>query len=113
MCLFFICPQLSISQSASSLPLVSRQQRRGASSLSVSFLERFSRTGAWLQVIPLVAALLLTAVSRTGSGQEAPSPQLLPNHVPQLVSGQVARYVGVLPEEQKIQLSIVLPLRNQ
>jgi subtilase family serine protease len=29
------------------------------------------------------------------------------------VSGQVAKYIGGLPEEQKIQLSIVLPLRNQ
>jgi uncharacterized membrane protein len=60
-----------------------------------------------------MAALLLPAVSRTGLAQDTPSPQLLRNHVPQLVSGQVARYVGALPEQQKIQLNIVLPLRNQ
>jgi subtilase family serine protease len=29
------------------------------------------------------------------------------------VSGRAARFVEALPEEQKIQLSIVLPLRNQ
>jgi uncharacterized membrane protein len=81
---------------------------------SVSSLP-FSLTGAWLQVIPLIAALLLPAVSRISLAQSTPtpSPQILQRHVPQVVSSHEARYVGSLSEVQKVQLSIILPLRNQ
>ena len=63
--------------------------------------------------IPLVAVFLLPGFSSSAVAQGAPPLQTLRNHVPSLVSGRVARYVGALPEDRKIELSIVLPLRNQ
>jgi subtilase family serine protease len=69
----------------------------------------------WRQVISLAGALVLLAVSRTSSAQmvAAPPLQVLPNHVSKIVNGQSARFLGPLPDSQKMQLSIVLPLRNQ
>ena len=58
--------------------------------------------------VALCAALLFTI-----AGQAQQSPQILHSHVrPAVSSGQAAR-VGSLPATQKMQLSIVLPLRNQ
>jgi subtilase family serine protease len=42
-----------------------------------------------------------------------PPLQVLPNHVSKTVNGQSAPFLGPLPDSQKMQLSIVLPLRNQ
>ena len=69
----------------------------------------------WRQVISLVGTLALLAVSRTSSAQMVTPPplQVLPNHVSKIVNGQSARFLGPLPDSQKMQLSIVLPLRNQ
>jgi subtilase family serine protease len=43
----------------------------------------------------------------------APPLQVLPNQVSKIVNGQSARFLGPLPDSQKMQLTIVLPLRNQ
>lgn len=69
----------------------------------------------WRQVISLAGALALLAVSRPSSAQmvAAPPLQVLPNQVSKIVNGQSARFLGPLPDSQKMQLTIVLPLRNQ
>ncbi|MFZ1084746.1 MAG: protease pro-enzyme activation domain-containing protein [Terracidiphilus sp.] len=56
----------------------------------------------------VVAFLLLTSL-----GQAQQSSQVLHNHVRPAVSNGQAALVGSLPPTQKMQLSIVLPLRNQ
>ena len=68
----------------------------------------------WRQVIATAGLLALLAVSHAGSAQTvAPPLQVLPDHVPQIVNQPGARFLGPLPDTQKMQLSIVLPLRNQ
>lgn len=84
-------------------------------SSSFSLDSRISTRKRWRQVISLAGALALLAVSHTSTAQmvAAPPLQVLANHVPKIVNGQSARFLGTLPDSQKMQLTIVLPLRNQ
>lgn len=47
------------------------------------------------------------------TGQAQQSVQVLHNHVPAAVSSRNAALVGLMPEEQQIHVSIVMPLRNE
>src|SRR6202789_3086488 len=62
-----------------------------------------------------LAALLCaaTSVSVTAQGDAQLSRQVLHSHVRREVSSGRAALVGRLPSAQRMQLSIVLPLRNQ
>lgn len=59
-------------------------------------------------VLYLLASFLLATPS---SAQE--SPQKLHHHVPSVVSNHEAAFLGALPSRQRMQLSMILPLRNQ
>ncbi|MFY9747031.1 MAG: protease pro-enzyme activation domain-containing protein, partial [Acidobacteriaceae bacterium] len=58
----------------------------------------------------LLAALTICG---TGAGHAQQSRQVLHNHVNPAVTGGQAALMGPLPSEQRMQVSIVLPLRNQ
>lgn len=65
-------------------------------------------------LVSLAAALALLAISRAGSAQTAAPPlQVLANHVPQVVRQGSVQFLRQLPDDQKIDLTIILPLRNQ
>jgi len=68
----------------------------------------FSRPEMRSTLVALCAALLFTIL-----GQAQQSPQVLHHHVRPAVSSGQAALVGRVPATQKMQLSIVLPLRNQ
>lgn len=82
------------------------------------FCSLHNRTSAkrkWRLPGSLGAALTLLAFSLPTSAQTAAAPplQVLPNHVPQIVRARSAPFLGPLSGSKKMQLSIVLPLRNQ
>ena len=60
------------------------------------------------KLVALCAALLFTIL-----GQAQQSPQVLHNHVRPVVSNRHAARVGRVPSTHRMQLSLVLPLRNQ
>lgn len=65
-----------------------------------------------LAVLTLVTSLCLTA-SLPSTPAEAQAPIVMTHHVPDAVLGGRAPVVGVVPETQRMGLSILLPLRNQ
>jgi N-acetylneuraminic acid mutarotase len=68
-----------------------------------------ARLCSLLTVVSCVVAFLLFTIQ----GQAQQSRQVLHHHVRRAVSSGQAALVGSLPATQKMQLSIVLPLRNQ
>jgi Pro-kumamolisin, activation domain len=63
----------------------------------------------------LMAVLMLAFVGGMAhsQGNAAAPPQILRNHVPQIVGSQRAQYVGAVSLDQTMELNILLPLRNQ
>jgi subtilase family serine protease len=59
------------------------------------------------------AALLLLTIATWNIAQTQQSPQVLHSHVRSAVSAGKAALLGSLPEDQQMNLTIVLPLRNQ
>ena len=89
-------------------PLAARASNRTAMSLRVFKDSR--RPGALTAAYVLLVVLMLTGWN---FAEAQSSPQVLHNHIRPAVSGGQAVLVGSLPATQHLNITIVLPLRNQ
>lgn len=91
---------------------------------AIFFLRSFSLRSAFANLHNSVAhfcavalallLLLCPALERSAAQSTSTAPiQTLQNHVRLLANGLSAQYLGVLPAGQKMDVAIVLPLRNE